>query len=158
MMDMHVWAEKWGIPKEALEELQGAMNALPRSKSPGAEISESVVQSRVRLAAARQGWPLWRNNVGVLKDEKGRPVRYGLANESAKVNRDLKSHDLIGIRPVEITSDMVGGHIGQFVSLEVKKPGWNYTGTPREKAQLKWAQVVWANGGDARFITGEEQL
>lgn len=61
--------------------------------------SESAIQNKVRLAAAYAGLECWRNNVGVsmVIDEYGnkRPVRYGLANDSAKVNKEIKSSDLI---------------------------------------------------------------
>ena len=119
---------------------------------------EAMVQSRIRLRAAQLGYGLWRNNVGVLPDRNGRPVRYGLANDSAKLNKAIKSADLIGIRPVKITPDMVGHIIGQFVSLEVKPANWRYSGNDRELAQSKWMQIVTALGGHAKFITHEEQL
>jgi len=51
---------------------------------------------------------------------------------------------LIGIKPG-----------GQFVSREVKRPGWRYTGTEREVAQLRWIEIVTALGGDAKFTTGD---
>ena len=77
--------------------------------------NESTIQAKVRLDASKLGWRLWRNNVGVLMDSRGVPVRFGLANDSAGVNKIIKSADLIGIRPVIITQDMVGKVIGQFV-------------------------------------------
>lgn len=117
--------------------------------------SEAAVQQQIRITASQRGWRLWRNNVGVLRDERGVPVRYGLANESAAVNATIKSADLIGIRPVLITQDMVGTVIGQFVSVECKREGWHYTGTKREVAQQRWAEMVRALGGHACFSTGE---
>jgi hypothetical protein len=82
-------------------------------------------------------------------------VRYGLANDSAKVNAQVKSGDLIGLYRLTVTPDMVGQVIGQFWSLECKRPGWRYAGTPREVAQANWAALVVANGGRASFTTGE---
>ena len=96
---------------------------------------------------------LFRNNVGALKAEDGRMVRFGLANDSKRRNGVLKSGDLIGIDPVLITSAHVGRTIGQFVSVECKRPGWQYSGTPREVAQLNWIQLVIASGGRAKFVT-----
>ena len=52
---------------------------------PGAG-SEAAVSNDVRLVAARAGTRLWRNNVGVLEDKTGRPVRSGLANDSKALN------------------------------------------------------------------------
>lgn len=120
--------------------------------------SEAAVQVAVRLEAARKGVALWRNNVGVLLDRRGVPVRYGLANDSSAVNANFKSADLIGIRPVLITPAHLGLTIGQFVSREVKAEGWRYTGDEREVAQLRWAELVLSLGGDAAFCTGEGTL
>ena len=120
--------------------------------------SEAAVQALVRLEASAMGIALWRNNVGVLKDERGVPVRYGLANDSSQVNANFKSADLIGIRPVFITPAHVGLVLGQFVSREVKAPGWRYTGTEREAAQLAWLELVRRYGGDAAFATGVGSL
>ena len=120
--------------------------------------SESYVQSLVRLEAGRKGVKLWRNNVGVLTDETGRPVRYGLGNDSPALNKSIKSGDLIGWRSILITPEHLGTRIAQFVSRECKRPNWNFSGTDREKAQLRWAEVVNADGGDACFVTAEGSL
>ncbi len=119
--------------------------------------SEAYAQSLVRLAAARTpGVWLTRNNVGVLPHpDNGRPVRFGLANESAAQNAALKSADLIGWRTVLITPVMVGQRVAVFLSREVKAPGWAYRGTDRERAQAAWRDLVRAAGGDAEFTTGE---
>lgn len=86
----------------------------------------------------------------MLTNERGVPVRYGLANESKKMNLRIKSSDLIGWRPV-----VIGGvRIAQFVAREVKPQGWHYTGTGREPAQKAFLDLVNAAGGDARFTTG----
>lgn len=120
--------------------------------------SESLVQDEVRLRAAEMGISLWRNNVGVLKDERGRPIRYGLANESKKMNQSIKSADLIGIKPVLITPNMVGCMIGQFISLECKPGDWKYRGTDHEIAQAQWVKIINDAGGYAKFITGADQI
>lgn len=79
---------------------------------------EQVLQ---QLARAKLGEyshvRMFRNNVGVAY-RKGSdvPIRFGLCEGSS---------DLIGIRTVAITEDMVGDTIGQFVAAEVKAPrGW----------------------------------
>jgi hypothetical protein len=117
---------------------------------------ESEVQEQCREAASNGGWRLWRNNVGAAETTDGRHIRYGLCNESKKMNRKLKSSDLIGIRPIHITQEMVGTVIGQFVAVECKKEAWGYTDTPREKAQLAFLNLVTRLGGYAEFNnTGE---
>lgn len=154
------WAIRNRVSHLALHELAQLFGMLGHDTLPPSVkgTSEGAVQSAVRLEAARKGVRLWRNNVGALLDARGVPVRYGLANESKEVNAVLKSADLIGIRPVTIGPEHVGQVIGQFVSREVKKVGWHYTGDDRERAQLAWAQLVTAAGGDACFVTGEGTL
>lgn len=116
-------------------------------------ILESGITNLIKLDAAKKGIHLWRNNVGATYTDKGNFLRYGLANDSAKLNKHLKSADLIGIRPVIITPEMVGKIIGQFVSREVKQPDWRYANTEREQAQLRWANLIRSIGGDACFAT-----
>lgn len=112
------------------------------------------VQKIVKNEAWLKGCVLWRNNVGALRDRFKRLVRFGLANDSKKLNDILKSSDLIGIRKIAITEDMVGKTIGQFLCREIKKSDWKYKGTDREKAQLAFIDLVKEMGGDADFATG----
>jgi len=115
--------------------------------------SEAAIQREIRLESARRGWRLWRNNNGACRDENGRLIRYGLANDSAKMNNVIKSSDLIGITPVTITPDMVGQTVGVFTSIEVKREGWCYTGKGREAAQKKWIDLVVSLGGHGGFVS-----
>lgn len=151
-MDINKWALRHGVPFAALQELREIMGTVQTDPAHQSGSSEAAIQKRVQLAATRSGARLWRNNVGALKDERGVPVRYGLANDSAALNKVIKSSDLIGIKPVTITPDMVGSTIGQFVAREVKAGGWQYSGNSHELAQLKFIELVTALGGDARFI------
>ena len=120
--------------------------------------SESGISSDIRLEASQRGYRLWRNNVGATYTPSGQFIRFGLANDSAQLNKAIKSADLIGIRPVLITQEHVGLTIGQFISREVKHPGWRYTGIERERAQLAWAELINSLGGDACFTTGRGTL
>ena len=149
--DITQWALRHGVSAQALHELDvmfGVTIDLP--DSDGSQ-SESNVQSEVRLEAAAKGIHLFRNNVGVLQDKDGRPVRYGLANDSSRLNKIIKSGDLIGWRRVRIEQSHVGSVVAQFVSREVKAGNWTYSGNDREVAQLAWIKLINANGGDARF-------
>lgn len=154
------WAARNGVSLQALRELEAVFGLHGGHPMPDGVTgaSEAAVQAMVRLEAARKGIRLWRNNVGALIDSRGVPVRYGLANDSAQVNKVIKSADLIGWRPVRIGPQHVGSVIGQFVSRECKRVGWRYTGAGRELAQVAWAQLVTAGGGDAAFCTGEGTL
>ena len=153
------WARKWNISDAALDELKLWMGLESRSRLLDSNgDSESAVQSRVRLEAARKGARLWRNNLGAYRTPEGSFVRYGLANDSAQVNRLIKSADLIGIKPVKITDGMVGLTIGQFLSREVKRSAWRYSNSEKEKAQLAWIELIVSLGGDAGFCTDEGSL
>lgn len=119
---------------------------------------EAHAQSLIRLAAPAAGYWLHRNNVGALKDERGRVVRYGLANDSKALNEEIKSGDLIGGRRLLITPEWVGHHVLQFVSIECKREGWTWRGDAHERGQQRWADAVNQWGGLAFFATGPDDL
>lgn len=118
--------------------------------------SESLIQKEYRLELSAAGLLVWRNNSGVAKREDGTPVRYGLANESRQMNTNVKSSDLIGVKSVVVTPEMVGKTVGIFFAREVKKEGWNYTGTLVEQAQYRYIKLVNDAGGDAAFYNGSQ--
>lgn len=164
MNDLHEWySRNAGKPLtlEVFRDLQLTLGTytlpLP-AEAPEAGKSEAWAQSVVRIEASEKGVKLFRNNVGVLKDETGRPVRYGLGNDSPQQNAILKSADLIGLRPIVILPHHVGHTFGQFVSREIKSPGWQYTGAGRETAQMAWCNLINSCGGDAAFATGAGTL
>lgn len=150
-MNLYEWALKWGIPTEAVDDLRASMG-MDQTKSafPDAT-SEAGVSQRTRLHFAGEGGILWRNNVGAFKDDHGNFIRFGLANESSQMNKKIKSSDLIGISPLQITQHHIGQTIGQFVAIETKAPNWAYRGTEREAAQMKFLQLVIAKGGIGYF-------
>lgn len=156
MRNLTQWAARHGVSQAALAELRVMMgvDTDPAKRDSEGEL-ERDAQVDVRLAASRKGWRLWRNNNVALKNKTGRLVRAGLCNDSKELNAKVKSSDLIGIKPVVITSDMVGHTVGVFLAREMKKPGWKYTGTPREKAQKAFIELVISLGGDAAFSTGD---
>lgn len=158
--DIYQWATRHGISHQAIHELQAIFGMHGNHELPPQVkgVSEAAVQAAVRLEAASKGIHLFRNNVGALIDSRGVPVRYGLANESKQINDVMKSADLIGWRPLIVSNEHVGKCVALFVSRECKKVGWHYTGTDREKAQLAWAKLVTASGGDAGFCSGTGTL
>ncbi len=80
---------------------------------------------------------LFRNNVGMLFNDRGTPVNYGLQKGS---------HDLIGITSITITPEMIGRTIGVFTSIEMKKTGWKPPKPTNKKAfQKHYEQVSWMN-------------
>ncbi len=143
---VHQWAAEWGIPPDALADLQARL-APPAPVTPAASlVRETAVLNAVRLEAGRRGWRLFRNNVGAMQDKTGRVVRYGLANESKQMSAAVKSADLIGWTPS-----------GQIVSLEIKAPGAR-TDPERLAAQERWRDLVIACGGIGLIVSGTEQL
>lgn len=120
--------------------------------------SEAAVQQHVRLAFADIG-PMWRNNSGACTDQTGRLIRYGLGNDSAQLNKEIKSSDLIGITPTLIQPHMVGYWLGVFTALEVKPSGWTFPAPTnkeehaRASAQAKFHDIVRQSCGYAGFVT-----
>jgi hypothetical protein len=105
-----------------------------------ARSDEQRIQNDIRLALGSGLSRLWRNNTGALKDATGRLVRYGLCQGSS---------DLIGLRTVTITPDMVGQQLAQFVAIEVKDRS-----RPTAEQQAFIAMVLQAGGlaGIARSV------
>ena len=139
--------------------------------------SEAAVQTAIRVRAAELGVRPWRNNVGACVDDTGRLIRYGLANDSAQMQKRLKSSDLIGWLPVGIFGNgrvrvwsslfcpdqrRSARKLAVFLSVECKRSDW-FDGvadpltqcrdkfTDREEAQAKWIDLVRADGGIAGF-------
>ena len=157
-MKLEIWASKWGISEKAMDDLRKTLGMAQLTVIHDVNKSEASVLNLIRLEASKKGYRLWRNNVGALQNDQGQWVRYGLGNESGKMNSFIKSSDLIGIKPVKIRETMVGMTIGQFVSREIKGNDWIYKGTEREQAQLRWIELITGLGGDACFATNEGTL
>lgn len=107
---------------------------------------EAPVQQEIILKAFQLGYALWRNNSGVAREEH-RHVRFGLGNDSEKINRVWKSGDLVGIGPN-----------GRFMMVEVKHEGWKFTGTDREVAQANAINEVNQRGGIAFFCSSVDEF
>jgi hypothetical protein len=110
-------------------------------------VSEQSIQQHIRLACSTGAIRLFRNNTGTLKDQRGRPVQFGLCKGSA---------DLIGWTTRTVTQDMVGTQVAVFTSIEVKTP----TGRLRPEQQA-WLDAVQAAGGVAgvaRSVADAQQL
>jgi hypothetical protein len=110
--------------------------------------TEIDVQNLCRMRAQQLGAVLWRNNVGAMKDARGIPVRFGLANDSARLNEQLKSSDLIGMVPPH----------GRLLSVECKEPGWVWRATDHEIAQLNWLHEVRRYGGLSGFASHPDHV
>lgn len=159
------WARQWGVSPAAVADLRRRMGIdgeaalyLPDTNQNPSH-SESNRQSLIREAAANSGVWLTRNNVGALLDDRGIPVRYGLANESPAQNKAVKSGDLVGMESVLIGPHHVGQLFARFVSVECKKQGWQFNAKDKhERAQLAWANFVVSKGGKAFFCSEPTQF
>ncbi len=105
--------------------------------------SEHEIQQRIRLACGRGPVRLWRNNTGALVDQQGCFVRFGLCKGSS---------DLIGLRSMVVTPEMLGQRIAQFVALEIKAP--QGVVSPQQQAFLRLVQEL---GGVASVCRSIQQ-
>lgn len=95
---------------------------------------ETEITNRVRLALANTS-RLFRNHVGMVRDENGRVHTFGLVKGSS---------DLIGWTAIEITPDMVGRKVAVFTACEVKSERGRVS-----KEQQNFIDQVNAQGGVA---------
>ena len=110
-------------------------------------MSEQELQQRIRLELGRGPVRLWRNNVGALRDQRGRLVTYGLCPGSS---------DLIGLRRLTVGREHLGQQLALFCAIEIKSPRGQ--ATPQQQRFL--AQVVSMGGlaGVARSLAEAEFL
>lgn len=152
-MSFEEWAAKWNVSAAALQDLR----TLYVPEPAGTSTSEAATQARLRVEAPTVGAMLLRNNNGAAKDETGRMLRYGLGNDSKKINDVFKSSDLIGITPVTVQAHHVGKTVGIFTAVEVKHPGWKRPENDRDRAQEAFLVNVCQLGGLGMFVTHESQ-
>ena len=108
----------------------------------GASEAEILRDIRIDLGTANDV-RLFRNSSGTLQTHRGQYVRVGLAPGSG---------DLIGLKSVVVTPDMVGQRIAIFASIEVKK----HNGRVGKK-QENWARMVKSLGGIAGVVRSVEE-
>lgn len=127
-------------------------------------MKETDVQRRLQKAASSMGAWLWRQNVALAwvgsKVEKVTKTRTAIVRPGdiiLRAGRPLKvghegMSDLGGFRLVEITSDMVGTKIAQYLQAEVK------AGARTSEEQQKWIDFVNDTGGRAGVVRNEADL
>lgn len=105
-------------------------------------MSETDTQRLIITNCSRGNVRLWRNNNGFGYSPGGDPITYGLGSGTS---------DLIGLRSLIITPELVGHRIAQFVACEVK--------SPRGKAsdeQRNFLLLVSEKGGLAMLVRSVE--
>ena len=106
-------------------------------------MSEQELQQQIRLQLGSSPVRLCRNNVGALRDERGRLVTYGLCKGSS---------DLIGLRQVLIGPEHLGQTMAVFSAIEVKAT----KGRLREE-QRSFLELVERFGGYSGIATSVEE-
>lgn len=159
-MRLEEWAIRHGVNATALHELRQVLGVEYQAPEvvEGKRGSEGYVQSMLRCEASKRGARLWRNNSGAGYMQDGSFIRWGLMNDSKKMNERIKSPDLIGVRPVLIEPWMSGCVLGQFVARECKPEGWQYTGTDHEVAQYNAICLLASMGADAKFANRGDDI
>lgn len=109
-------------------------------------VAESAVLKQV-LRLSRGAVRLFRNNVGVLRDERGRRVAYGLCRGSS---------DTIGWRTIVIRPEDVGRRVAVFVAIECKAE--DGTLEPHQRLFLNAVADAGGIAGVARSATEAERL
>lgn len=119
---------------------------------------EGNVQNSGRIAASKAGAVTFRNNVGGAWSGK----KVGKLKNGDIILRNARwidfglvkgSGDTIGWKSVEITSDMVGKVVAQFLSIEYK----TQDGKTRPD-QVNWHNVVKRSGGLSGFARSDSDV
>jgi hypothetical protein len=106
-------------------------------------MKEANLMRRIMLAVGNYA-TIWRNHVGMIKDERGQAHRFGLC---------VGSSDLIGFTPVTVTPDMVGQRVAVFTAIEVKTQTGRLT-----DAQEHFLEFVRRGGGIGIVARSEADL
>lgn len=95
--------------------------------------TETNIMNAIMLRLSERGCMVMRNNTGKFRSltDPSRIVSVG----------QVGSADVIGVRPLLITADMVGQTIGEAVAIEVKTEKGR-----QSDAQKKW-QAAWQSRG-----------
>jgi len=108
-------------------------------------MTEHDIQNNIRLSLAKLNIYTERINAGrfyggkVIAHDGKRMV---LENPTQVMGALPGTSDLIGFRPLQITQEMVGKIVAQFIAIEVKKPGER----PRSN-QIAYLDMVNKRGG-----------
>jgi hypothetical protein len=107
-------------------------------------MNESSIQKAIILALnSRDDVRVFRNNVGFVITNDGRPLHFGLLPGSG---------DLIGWKKHRVTQGDVGKELAVFLSVEVKGERGRVS-----EAQRNWKNQVVKNGGIAVIARSVEE-
>lgn len=106
-------------------------------------MSEAKILAAVRIALSKAGVTIWRNSTGALRDRQDRLIHFGLCKGSS---------DLIGLRSVLITPDMVGTRVAVFIACEVKAHNGRAT-----VEQTNFLRTILEAGGIAMLVRSADE-
>jgi hypothetical protein len=122
--------------------------------------TETDIQRRIQIALSWRDARMFRNNVGEawlgrnftirdgkLIDGKAHRVAYGLAPGSS---------DLIGLRSVPVTPQMVGMHVAVFCAVEVKSEKGR--SSQEQDSFLEMVQSLGGMSGIARSVEEAKKI
>lgn len=127
-------------------------------------MSEHNIQRDAQIELSARGVPMWRNNVAkawvgkLIKPSRPGTVYIGPGDIVLQAARPLDaglakgSGDLIGIKTITITPEMVGTQIGVFCSGEAKD---KHGVISREQGD--WDKMVRARGGISGFFRSADE-
>lgn len=117
-------------------------------------MKETNVRNNLIKYASQIGWTLFNNPQGTAYvgsfDSKEKVVRFPRV---IKFGMGTGTSDLIGLRPIKITPDMVGTTIAQFVAVEVKK---DKHGAYRETEEQK-RFGAWVNSQGGHYVCADKE-
>lgn len=109
--------------------------------------TETNLQNAMLLHVGKiPGLTLFHNVIGTFKTQWGGFVKTGLSPGSS---------DLIGYKIIEITPEMVGTHVAQFVAIEVKT---HRKGSKESEKQIAFRTRVMSRGGFAAVARSVEEF
>lgn len=110
-------------------------------------MTESQIQTQIRIACNQGGTRAWRNNIAKLK-VRGQWVNYGIPGKGGS--------DLLGLHKMEILPEHVGKSVAVFVAIEVKSA----TGktTPHQDSFLDFIKNQGGISGVARSAEEAQNL
>lgn len=124
-------------------------------------MSEADLMRQIQIDMCHDsGVRLWRNNVGdgwvgsvarrtpfEITLSHYRPIHFGLG---------VGTSDLIGLRSIEITPDMVGKRVAVFTALEVKSR--SSRPTPEQRAYVEVVKFLGGFAGVVRSVGDAEKV
>jgi hypothetical protein len=110
-------------------------------------MTESQIQSDIRVALNKADTRAWRNNIAKL-NVKGRWIDYGIPGKGGS--------DLIGCHSITIQPHHVGRKVAVFLAIECKSPNGRIK--PEQQRFINFIQDKGGIAGVARSVDEAEEI